>query len=71
MFTYRLNLPLLQAYMYENLRYKTVSPILIPHKAIRVTELTGFKVKDQKLLKNVNDNYIRFFSHVYATQVLI
>jgi len=57
MFIYRSKLPLLQAYIYENHRYKTVSPILIPHKTIRVTELAGFKVKDQKLLKNVKDLY--------------
>jgi len=46
MFIYRPNLPLLQAYIYENLRYKTVTPILLPHRAIRDTELAGYKVRD-------------------------
>ncbi|KAF6034555.1 hypothetical protein EB796_007132 [Bugula neritina] len=40
----RPNLPLLQAYIYENLRYKTVTPILLPHRAIRDTELAGYKI---------------------------
>jgi len=43
--------------MYENLWYKTVTPTLIAHKAIRDTELAGFKVKYQKLLKNMKDLY--------------
>jgi len=54
MFTYRPNLPLLQAYIYENLRYKTVLPILVPHRAIRDTKLAGYKVKDVKVAKNMS-----------------
>jgi len=40
--------------MYENLRYKTVSPTLIPHRTIRDTELAGYKVKDVKVAENMS-----------------
>jgi len=52
MFIYRPKLPLMQAYIYGNLRYKTVTPTLIPHRAIRDTELAGYKVKDVKVTEN-------------------
>jgi len=41
---YRHRLPLLQAYIQENIRYKTVNPLLLAHETIRDTEIAGYKV---------------------------
>ncbi|KAF6034847.1 hypothetical protein EB796_006847 [Bugula neritina] len=38
----RPKLPSLQAYIYENLRYKTVIPTLVPHKTIRDTKIAEY-----------------------------
>jgi len=43
---YRHKLPLLQAYIQENIRYKTVNPILLAHETIRDTEVAGYKVSN-------------------------
>ncbi|KAF6034558.1 hypothetical protein EB796_007135 [Bugula neritina] len=40
----RPKLPLLQAYIYENLRYNTVTPILLPHRAIRDTKIAEYEI---------------------------
>ncbi|KAF6034561.1 hypothetical protein EB796_007138 [Bugula neritina] len=32
------------AYIYENLRYKTVAPTLLPHETIRDTKLAGYEI---------------------------
>jgi len=61
MFTYRPKLPLLQAYIYENLRYNTVNPILVAHRAIRDTKIAEYEVKDIKVIAENMSHMINLF----------
>ena len=41
---YRDKLPLVNAYLHENLRYLSLTPFLVPHMTIRDTDVAGYKV---------------------------
>ena len=41
---FRVKLPKMEAYMLEQLRFLTQVPFMIPHMAVRDTEVAGYKV---------------------------